>query len=587
MSPSGPTLTCQTDGASRGNPGPAGAGVVVVDEKGRERRAVSRFLGEATNNVAEYLALKQALEAAAEVCLEDGVDPAQASIIIKTDSELVAKQVAGDYQVKSRDLAPLLRDFRETALRFYRVHVTHVPREQNARADKLANQAASGGRGEEVAPNSKAASSRKLAPYSRLSHLECSRCGRRYEASEPLGPCPSCDGPLLARYNLNGLGWPPEPSGALWPANSTPGFQGAERDASKGDKRDPARGMGRPGQDPEHNSMWRYHELLPIAAPQYVVSLGEGLTPLIPLPSLEREVGHGRVFVKDERLNPTGTFKSRGASAAVSRLVELGLDHCAIPTAGNAGSAFAAYSARAGIRFLTAMPKDTPEAIRSECQAYGAMIETVDGLLPDAARYIRGRASAEGWFVASTFEEPYRAEGKKTIALEIFEAFGSRWPDAIICPCGGGVALIGAWKAARELAEAGLGGRPPRLFAVQASGCAPVVKAFVEGRDETEPFPNASTVATGLTVPSPKAGFLILRALRATGGGAVAVPDEEISRAADRLRRAEGLNFCPEGAAAVAALAEIARRGWLDGCREIVVINTGTGLKYPMVHSRP
>jgi len=546
--------------------------VVVLDESGRERRAVSTFLGEVTNNVAEYLALKQALEEAAGVCREDGIDPARVSVIIKTDSELVAKQVAGDYQVKSADLAPLLRGFREAAVRFYRVQVSHIAREQNGRADKLARQAASQGSGERAgARAANEAPSRAPAPYSRLSHLECSRCGHRYEVSELLGPCPSCGGPLLPRYDLKGLGWPPEPSDVMWSAG-----------ASQGARPDSSHGLGLPGQRPEHNSMWRYHELLPITAPQYVVSLGEGLTPLIALPSLEREVGLGRVLVKDERLNPTGTFKSRGASAAVSRLVELGVDRCAIPTAGNAGSAFNAYAARAGIKFLTVMPQNTPPAILAECEAYGGTVETVAGLLPDAARIIRERAAAEGWFVASTFEEPYRVEGKKTIALEIFEAFGSRWPDAIICPVGGGVALVGAWKATLELAEAGFGGRPPRLFAVQAAGCAPVVKAFVDGRDETEPFPNASTVAAGLCVPSPKAGFLILKALRATGGGAVAVPDEETLKAADRLRRGEGLNFCPEGAAAVAALGEIARRGWLDGCRDVVIINTGTGLKYPL-----
>lgn len=344
--------------------------------------------------------------------------------------------------------------------------------------------------------------------------------------------------------------------------------------------------------------MWRYHELLPVTAPQYVVSLGEGLTPLVALGGLERRLRIGRVLVKDDRLNPTGTFKSRGASAAVSRLVELGVERCAIPTQGNAGSAFAAYAARAGLRFLTAMPEDTPAAIRAECEAYGAEVVTVKGLLPDAGRYVRERAAAEGWYVASTFDEPYRAEGKKTIALELFEALGSRWPDAIVFPVGGGVALIGAWKAAQELAAAGVagaleagsgaaraaGGRPklPRLFAVQAAGCAPVVKAFNEGREETEPFANAETVAAGLRVPSPKAGFLILRALRASGGAAVAVPDEIILRTVGELRREEGLNFCPEGAAAVAALAELTRRGWLEGCREVVVVNTGTGLKYPL-----
>lgn len=549
MSQTGPTLTCHSDGASRGNPGPAGAGVVVLDESGRERRAISTSLGEATNNVAEYLALQAALEAAAAVCQEDGLDLARVSVVVKTDSELIAKQVSGEYQVKSPDLAPLLRQFREMAARFYRVQVTHIPREQNSRADKLASQAAGASSGTSSAPGR--ANGSPARPYSRLNHLVCSRCGHTYEPSKPHGACPSCNGVLLAKYDLKGLVWPP--------ANGDASFAGR----------------------PEQDSMWRYHEVMPVTAPQYVVSLGEGLTPLIPLPALERELGLGRVFLKDERLNPTGTFKARGASAAVSKLVELGLSSCAIPTQGNAGSAFAAYSARAGLRFMTAMPSDTPPVIRTECGSYGAEVETVNGLLPDAARLVRERSATEGFFVASTFDEPYRAEGKKTIALELLEAFGNRWPDAILFPVGGGVALVGAWKAAQEMAEIGLGGKPPRLFAIQAEGCAPVVKAFVAERDETELFPNAATQAAGLRVPSPKAGYLILKAIRATGGGAVAVPDDVTLRAADDLRRTEGLNICPEGAAAVAAVRECARRGWLDGCRDVVVVNTGTGLKYP------
>lgn len=576
MSPLGPTFICHTDGASRGNPGPAAAGVVVLDGSGRERKTVSVFLGEATNNVAEYLALGEALKAVAEICREDGVAPSRASVILKTDSQLAAKQIAGEYKVKNAGLAPLLSDFREAAATFYRVQVSYVPRELDPRADRLANQTLDRelkGAGKVAPPRAGSAPERtgpeRAGPsrYSRLTHLECSRCGRHYEPRELLGPCPSCDGPLLARYDVRGLVWPP----------------GAAPEVRRGGQADFARSLGEPGLSPENNSMWRYHELLPVTAPQYVVSLGEGLTPLVALPGLEREAGVGRLFVKDERLNPTGTFKCRGASAAVSRLVELGVDRCAIPTAGNAGSAFAAYTARAGMRFLTAMPEDTPEAIRSECEAYGAKIEMVKGLLTDAARYIRERSKTEGWFSASTFDEPYRVEGKKTIGLEILEEFGGTWPDAILCPVGGGVALVAIWKAAQELSAAGIGGRPPRLFAIQAAGCAPVVKAFVEGRDETEPFPNAQTVAAGLRVPAPKAGFLVLRALRETGGGAVAVPDEETLKAARRLRRSEGLNFCPEGAAAVAALAEIARRGWLEGCRNVVIVNTGTGLKYPLL----
>ncbi len=575
------TLVCHTDGASRGNPGPAGAGVAVYDTTGRERRGLAVFLGHTTNNTAEYLALEEALKAAADVCREDGVDAARAAVVIKTDSQLVARQISGEYRVRSQDLLPLYRAFWARARTFRRVEVVYVPREENRRADELANLAIDqGNRSVDQGDRSPATGSPqptppepagrepaqperarpRPTPYSRLSHLECSRCGERSAAEEPAGNCPVCGGPLLARYDLKGLIWPPGPSRGGRPAA--------------------AREPGPARRRPEEGSMWRYHELLPVAAPHYVVSLGEGLTPLVPLAGLERQLGLEQVLVKDDRLNPTGTFKARGASAAVSRLVELGADKLAIPTAGNAGAAFAAYCARAGLRLLVAMPEDTPGSIRVECEGYGAEVRTVPGLLPDAARYVRERAATEGWHVVSTFDEPYRVEGKKTIAFELFEAFGSRWPDAVVFPVGGGVALVAAWKAALELSWAGLGGRPPKLFAVQAAGCAPVVRAFALGRDEADPYPEPRTVAWGLRVPAPKAGFLILRALRETGGGAVTVPDEEILAAADRLRRKEGLNFSPEGAAAVAALPEIARRGWLDGCREVVLVNTGSGLKY-------
>ncbi len=538
----GYTLTCHCDGASRGNPGPAAAGVVVLDAAGRERRALSLPLGLATNNVAEYLALHAALRAAVDVCREDGQDPAKTSVIVRTDSQLMERQISGEYKVKSPDLAPLLATYRDLARPFFRVVVTHVLRGRNGRADRLANEAldalAAAGGSPSVAAGPR---------YSRLSHLECCRCGKRLEAGGLETSCPSCSGPLWVRYDLDGLVWPPS------------GFA---------------------GRDPEVNSMWRYHELLPVTSPQYVVSLGEGLTPLVPLPTLERELGLPRILVKEESFNPTGTFKARGASTAVSRLVELGAKKCAVPTAGNAGAAFAAYTARAGLPFLVAMPDDTPEAIKRECEGYGASVKTVPGLLPDAAAYIRDRAKVEGWFVASTFDEPYRVEGKKTIALELLESFEGRWPDAIVFPVGGGVALIGAWKAALEMSMiAGASARPPRLFAVQAEGCSPVVKAFATGQDETKPFEGARTVAAGLRVPNPKAGFLILRAIRATGGAAVEVPDSAILRTADRLRRSDGLNVCPEGAAAVAALPELVRRGMLHGCREVVVVNTGTGLK--------
>lgn len=569
------TLVGHADGASRGNPGPAGVGAVVIDASGRERRVVSLFLGVVTNNVAEYLALHETLKAAAEVCAEDGLDPAATSLTVYTDSQLMAKQISGEYRVKSPDLAPLVQTYRRLTRPFLRVEVRYVPREKNRRADALANQAidaATGGGPSSPAPGRGSGSEAVRAapaPYSRLSHLECSECGGHQDPAEVHNSCPACRAPLLARYDLNGFSWPPEPP------REGMGPQGdLFNDAGAGD------GARNAGCGLERDSMWRYHELLPATSARHVISLGEGLTPLVPLAGQEFGLGRVRVLVKDEGLNPTATFKARGASAAVSRLVELGVRRCAIPTAGNAGSAFAAYCARAGVEFLAAMPEDTPEAIRLECESYGGTVETVPGLLPDAARHLRERPG-DVWYTVATFDEPYRLEGKKTIGFELFEAFGGRWPDAIACPVGGGVALVAIWKAVSELAAAGVASRVPRLFAVQAEGCSPVVRAFAEGAETTRPFEGARTVAVGLRVPAPKAGSLILKALRGSGGGAVAVGDADILGAAARLRRLEGLDVCPEGAAAVAALPDIVRRGWLEGCGEVVVVNTGSGLKYP------
>ncbi|HCW50736.1 MAG TPA: hypothetical protein DGR79_01515, partial [Clostridiales bacterium] len=361
------TLVCHVDGASRGNPGPAGAGVVVYDRSGRERRTASVFLGETTNNAAEYAALREALKAAEEVCRQDGVSPGEVSLVIRTDSQLVSRQVSGEYRMRSEDLRPLLEAFRQAARAFRRVDVEHVPRRENRRSDELANQAIDralgGGEG--------AAASRSR--YSLLEHLECSRCGERADPAGPAGSCPSCDGPLFARYDLGSLAWPP---------------RGGEP---------PAAGGRQALLGPEDGSMWRYHQLLPVTSPRHVVSLGEGRTPLVALPELERRLGLPRVWLKDEGQNPTATFKARGASAAVSKMVELGVKRCILPTAGNAGSAFAAYTARAGLEFTAVMPEDTPEAIRRECESYGAGVRVVPGLLPDAARLVREQAR-QGWY---------------------------------------------------------------------------------------------------------------------------------------------------------------------------------------------
>jgi threonine synthase len=384
--------------------------------------------------------------------------------------------------------------------------------------------------------------------YSALSHLECSRCGTRHEAGQLQGTC-ACGAPLLARYDLNRV------------ATLT----------------GPAELASRPP------SLWRYHELLPVTHPDHVVSFGEGMTPLIPMPRLGRELGLPGLLMKDEGALPTATFKARGAAVGVSRAAELGAAGVAMPTNGNAGAAWAAFCARAGLPFLVAMPADAPAITRSECVAAGAETYVVDGLIGDAGRMI-GPAAAQrpGWLDVSTLKEPYRLEGKKTIGLEIAEQLGWRVPDVILCPSGGGVGLIGIWKALRELAELGwIEARLPRLVAVQAAGCAPIVAAFERGEATTSAWPDARTAAFGLTVPAPLGGFLVLEAVRATGGCAIAVTDPDLLAAQAQAARTEGTWTCPEGAACIAAASRLRETGWLDAGEEIVVLNTGAGLKYP------
>jgi threonine synthase len=329
--------------------------------------------------------------------------------------------------------------------------------------------------------------------------------------------------------------------------------------------------------------LWRYHELLPVGSGAAVVGLGEGMTPLLPIGRLGRELGVPGLLMKDEGLLPTGTFKARGAALGVSRASELGATGVAMPTNGNAGAAWAAYAARAGLPCLVVMPADAPEITRSECVAAGAQTFLVDGLIGDAARLVADALPARpGYQDVSTLKEPYRLEGKKTIGLEIAEQLGWRVPDVIVCPVGGGVALIGIAKALCELRELGwIGPELPRLVAVQAAGCAPVVRAFDQQAGEVDPWPDARTVAFGLTVPSPLGGFLVLRALRATGGTAVSVTDAELLASQRQAARAEGCWVCPEGAACFAAVARLRADGWLAETDEVVAVNTGAGLKYP------
>jgi threonine synthase len=385
-------------------------------------------------------------------------------------------------------------------------------------------------------------------PYSFLSHLECSRTGERLDADAVQGPSPS-GAPLLARYDLDGV------REAVTPKEIA-------------------------GREP---TLWRYHEVLPVRSAEHVVSLGEGMTPLLRLPRYGRELGLSRLWMKDEGLVPTGTFKARGAAVGVSRAAELGVGGIAMPTNGNAGAAWALYAARAGLSSLIAMPDDAPAITMRECVAAGAELYRVDGLIGDAGKLVAAAVPRRpGVQDVSTLKEPYRIEGKKTMGYEIAEQFGWRLPDVILYPTGGGVGIIGIYKALLEMLALGwVTGPLPRLVAVQATGCAPIVEAFSQGARESVPFPDARTVAFGITVPKALGDFLVLDAVYATGGTAVAVTDEELLAAQRELTASEGTFVCPEGGACFAALRHLRESGWLSGDEDVVVLNTGTGIKYP------
>ncbi|WP_049572818.1 threonine synthase [Streptomyces sp. SBT349] len=384
--------------------------------------------------------------------------------------------------------------------------------------------------------------------FSALSHLECSRTGARHDADE-VHTTSDAGAPLLARYDL-------------------------ERVRARVTREEIA------GRAPD---LWRYRELLPVRDPRHVVSLGEGMTPLLPLERYGASVGVPGLRMKDEGLVPTGSFKARGAAVGVSRAAELGVRGIAMPTNGNAGAAWSVYAARAGMRSLIAMPVDAPEITRTECVVAGAELYLVDGLIGDAGKLVAAAvAERRGYQEVSTLKEPYRLEGKKTMGYEIVEQLGWRAPDVILYPTGGGVGIIGIHKALLEMRELGwLTGELPRLVAVQAEGCAPIVEAFERGDASSVPFPDARTVAFGITVPKALGDFLVLNAVRETGGTAVAVSDEELLRAQGALARAEGAFICPEGAACFAAVDRLRASGWLRGDENVVVLNTGSGLKYP------
>ena len=328
-------------------------------------------------------------------------------------------------------------------------------------------------------------------------------------------------------------------------------------------------------------TLWRYREILPLQDDAHLISLGEGFTPLIEAKTLGREFGLERLWIKDEAQNPTGSFKDRGLSLAVSRAKELGVKKVAIPSAGNAGGSLSAYAARAGIEAHVFMPKDTPAANQIEARQYGAQLTLVDGLINDCGRLIAERKAVEGWFDVSTLKEPYRVEGKKTMGYEIAEQLNWILPDVIVYPTGGGTGLIGMWKAFQEMEQLGwIGSKRPRMVSVQAAGCAPIVKAFTEGKETAKPWPQAKTVASGLRVPQAVADFLMLRALRESNGTALSVSDDEMLAEIPRVGRAEGIFLCPEGAAGVAALRHLIEQKWIKTTDEVVIFNTASGLKY-------
>jgi len=379
--------------------------------------------------------------------------------------------------------------------------------------------------------------------FSFFADLVCTKCGRLHARHSRANLCGTCGSPLFARYDEGSL----------------------DRDEA----------ASRPP------TIWRWHEMMPVEDPSNIVSLGEGGTPLLRANRLGAPAGFSDLWIKDEGGNPTGSFKARGLSAAVSRAKDLGYTKIALPTAGNAGGAAAAYAAKAGMECHVFMPEDTPPLFKIECERYGAKVTMVPGLIDACGKIVAERAPREGWHDVSTLKEPYRVEGKKTMGYELAEDFAWDLPDAILYPTGGGTGLIGMWKAFEEMEALGwIGTKRPRMISVQAAGCAPISKAFTEGKPDSEKWENARTYASGLRVPKAFADFLILRDIRASRGDAVAVTDDEMRRAADEMGSAEGLFVCPEGAAVWAAAKNLVGEGRLDRRSKIVLFNTGTGFKY-------
>ena len=379
-----------------------------------------------------------------------------------------------------------------------------------------------------------------------LTHLECSRqaCGTKVPHDSLQNLCPACKSPLLARYDL---------------------------DAAK-------RTLSLDALETRVATMWRYEEVLPASDP---VTLGEGFTPLIHAGRLGERLGLDNLYIKDEGLNPTDSFKARGLSAAVTMAKLLGATTVALPTAGNAGGAAAAYAAKAGLGCVIAMPSDTPAANVMESRAFGADVRLIDGLISDCGKYIAEQSASQKWFEVSTLKEPYRIEGKKTMGYELWEQFGGKLPDVIVYPTGGGVGLIGMWKAFEELETMGfIGPERPRMIAAQASGCAPIVTAFDRHLDSAQFFENAATIAAGLRVPKPLGDFLILADLYASHGEAVAATDAEMMSACRDMAALEGIFAAPEGGAGVVAATKLFGQEKIRRDESVVVFNTGSGYKY-------
>lgn len=382
---------------------------------------------------------------------------------------------------------------------------------------------------------------------STMTHLECGKCGATYTADHLINLCPACNRPLLVRYDLQ---------------------KAAQTMTKEALNRRPA-------------SLWRYEEVLPVQRRDAMIMLGEGWTPLVDAGRLGAEIHCVNTLIKDESLNPTGSFKARGLAMAVSRAYELGAKELAIPSAGNAAGAMSAYAAAVGLPAYVFMPKDVPATFQVECKVLGAQVTLVDGLINDCGARVREGAAKYGWFDVSTLKEPYRIEGKKTMGYELAEQMNWTLPDVIIYPTGGGTGLVGMWKAFDEMEQMGLiGSKRPRMVTVQAENCAPIVRAFQQEEEHAELWQGAKTIADGLRVPVAVGDFLILRALRASGGIAVTVSDTEMLHYANVMGKYTGIFPAPEGAACLAAQVHLLEQGWIQPEETIVLFNTGSGVKY-------